>query len=465
MHGKTNVLLQDALELAGLLRPTWDAKSAEIARSGVPTMLKTSDRKLSEKLDRVESDLAELRDKRNEANAELESAQETYSESDDLSSDSDEFKAVKQARAKVGEIDDKIQDRTNVQVELLKQLKRDPDHALSEDERKRPRAVEGIGWDVEALLADDTVRKVLRDHANSSDAVKLGRLVLGEVVSRDAFVADITASTNMRRGEFGGIVPQLRRQLSLLDLLPTGSMDANTFPYTQEGGSFSGAAETDEGAAKPEGAITFTDAEAIARTIAAWFKVQKQSLEDFSALQAVIENRLRYMVLRRLEAQVLAGNGTAPNLRGILNTSGIGSVAYDGGVELADLILDGIVNTMLADGQATGIVMNPLDWAKVVKAKSSGDGQYFSGGPFQVTPQVMWGTPLIPSAAITQGTALVGDWELGAMLLIRSGVQVLMSDSDQDDFTKNKVTILGEMRGALPVFRPAVFTTVDLDPA
>jgi hypothetical protein len=39
---------------------------------------------------------------------------------------------------------------------------------------------------------------------------------------------------------------------------------------------------------------------------------------------------------------------------------------------------------------------------------------------------------------------------------------VLLSDSDQDDFTKNKVTLLAEMRAALPVFRPAAFATVAL---
>jgi hypothetical protein len=68
--------------------------------------------------------------------------------------------------------------------------------------------------------------------------------------------------------------------------------------------------------------------------------------------------------------------------------------------------------------------------------------------------------PLIPSVAIAQGTALVGDFSIGAQLLIREGVQVLLSDSDQDDFIRNRVTMLAEMRAALPVFRPAAFATV-----
>jgi hypothetical protein len=137
----------------------------------------------------------------------------------------------------------------------------------------------------------------------------------------------------------------------------------NTFPYTQEGGAFTGAAETDEGAAKPEGGITFTDAEATARTIAAWLKLQKQSLEDVPALQAIIESRLRYLVERRLEAQILNGNGTAPNLRGILQTSGIGTVAFDAGAGEGRPGARRHHDRAARRRAATGIVMNPSDWA------------------------------------------------------------------------------------------------------
>jgi hypothetical protein len=51
---------------------------------------------------------------------------------------------------------------------------------------------------------------------------------------------------------------------------------------------------------------------------------------------------------------------------------------------------------------------------------------------------------------------------MGATLLIRSGIQVLISDSDQDDFIRNRVTLLGEMRAALAVWRPAMFVDADL---
>jgi HK97 family phage major capsid protein len=418
----------------------------------------TTDPSVKDKLRQIESDLAEARAERAEKAQARDEARAKFAGAGDLSPDSPEFKEAQAAVAALGAVDDRIAVLREQQVVALQLLGEDPSEVL--DGRPSGDASDPRGWSSSAVFEDEDVRRKL--HAYAFGASQMGRQALGEVVSRDRLAVDVAGSTASRRGDFQGIQPQLRRNLSILDLIPTGTMDANTFPYTQEGGAFTGAAETAEGELKPEAAITFTDAEATARTIAAWLKVQKQSLADVPALQSIIDSRLRYLVLRRLEAQILAGNGTAPNLRGILNTSGIGAVAYDASELAADQVLRGLTTVLLADAQATGIVLNPLDWQETLIAKAAGDGHYYSGGPFSVTPQVMWGVPLVPSSAIPQGTALVGDFDIGAMLLIREGVRVLLSDSDQDDFLRNRVTLLGEMRAALPVFRPAAFATVDL---
>jgi HK97 family phage major capsid protein len=269
----------------------------------------------------------------------------------------------------------------------------------------------------------------------------------------------------MRRGPYLGILPQLRRRIRVLDLLPTGTMTGNTLPYTQESGSFTTAAETAEGDVKPEAALTLTDAEAVAATIAHWLKIRKQALSDWPALRSIVDSRLRYGLLRRLEAQVIAGDGVGVNMLGILNTSGIGTITYTGNPPVVEQVLRAITNIFLADAEATGIVLHPTDWQRALLHKASGSGEYIGGGPYETTPLSMWGLPCIPTAAVPQGTALVGDFEIGAMLLIREGVNVLLSDSDQDDFLRNRITLLAEMRAALPVFRPAAFCTAELGAA
>jgi HK97 family phage major capsid protein len=447
-----------ALELSRLINPFDPAVHERIRLSGHPTC-EVAEAPLKEKLKRIENELAEAREERVGLASARDEARAQYAGTESLSADSDEFKAAEHAVRELGECDDKIDALQKVQVATLRMLGKDtPAGGRQGHDRAAGNADDPRGWNSAHIFESEDIRAQLAFAAHTK--TKFGGIELGEVVSRDALAADITGTTSMRRGNYGGIVPQLRRQLRVLDLLPTGTMDENTFPYTQESGSFTTAAETAEGAQKPEGGLTLTDAEAVAATIAHWLKIRKQALADSSALQSIVDSRLRYGVERRLEAEVLAGDGLGANITGILNTSGLGNVAFDNTQLPADQVLHGITTVLLADAQATGIVMNPLDWENAVKAKAAGDGHYFSNGPFSMTPEQMWGVPLIPSASIAQGTALVGDFEIGAMLLIREGVNVLLSDSDQDDFIRNRVTMLGEMRAALPVFRPAAFSTV-----
>ena len=47
-------------------------------------------------------------------------------------------------------------------------------------------------------------------------------------------------------------------------------------------------------------------------------------------------------------------------------------------------------------------------------------------------------------------------------LFVGEGVTVIASDSDQDEFTRNRVALLGEGRFALAVWQPSAFAVVDL---
>jgi HK97 family phage major capsid protein len=419
----------------------------------------TAEPALKDKLRRIDSELAEARDERAAAARARDAAREKYANSPSMSTDSDEFKEAQAAVERLGTADDHIADLQAMQVATLRMLGRDPEASGRGHDRAAGDPSDPRGWHSEALRGDEIQQRLA--HAAVTKG-RFGGIDLGEVASRDALVADVTGTTNMRRGEFQGIMPQLRRRLSVLDLLPTGTMAANTFPYTQEGGSFATAVEVAEGGLKPEAALTLTDAEAVAATIAHWLKIRKQALADAPALQSIIDGRLRYGVLRRLEGQVLSGDGAGANMLGIRNTAGIGAITFTAGAVIVEQILKGITTVMLADAEATGIVMHPTDWQTALLLKATGTGAYVSGGPFEVTPRQLWGVPLVPSVAIPQGTALVGDFSIGAQLFIREGVQVLLSDSDQDDFIRNRVTMLAEMRAALPVFRPAAFATVAL---
>lgn len=437
------VLLPDALELREITRAAWQPMTAALHASGVPTNL-LDETELKAKLTDVETRKRDLRDALAVAKRDAQDAKTKF-ETEGGDTGSATYKAALEKTNAVtlarGELD--AADEEHIALLSMAGGKADPG-----------------GMDIKTALQDPGIRERL-GRAGTSKA-RVGDIQLGTVIPRDKLASDVTGTTAQRRGSYYGIVPQLRRSLTILDLIPTGVMDGNSIPYTRVSGSFDTAAETPESTAKPEAAVGFTDATADAKTIAHWSKARKQTLADVGAMETFLADRLRYGVLRRLQGQILAGDGTGENLTGILTTTGIGSVAYTSGALAADQVLKGITQILGAEADPNAIVMHPVDFGGALAAKASGDGHYFSNGPFNTTPHEMWGLPLVASTAVAQGTALVGDFTIGAQLFIREGMQVLISDADGTDFTLNRVTILAEMRAAVAVFQPTAFTRVAL---
>ena len=150
----------------------------------------------------------------------------------------------------------------------------------------------GRAWGVEGL--EDPRIKAILEGVSASNA-PFGRLPLGEAIDGRVLAgqlgraakADVAVGTAARRGEFGGIAEQPRRQLSLLDLVSTAPMTGASVPYLVESGTLDSALEVAEGAAKPEAPLTYTDASADAATIAHYVKLRKQTLADVDSLRGV----------------------------------------------------------------------------------------------------------------------------------------------------------------------------------
>jgi HK97 family phage major capsid protein len=422
---------------------------------------------LKDKLKSVEAQLDEARNERAAKAKERDAAREAFAGIDGADTSSPEFQQARKAVEELGQVEQRISGLSEAQVGILKMLGNDPAITRKADTGGDDRDETGE-WSAKSLFTDELVAKLERA-ANTKGRV--GPMELGQVASRDALKADVTGTSSMRRGAFAGVVTQLRRRITLLDLISVGTTDGNLVPYTQESGTYN-AAETAESSLKPEGGLIYTDVDANVRTIAAWQKMPKQALADVASMASVIEGRLRYGVQRRLEDQVLAGSGVSPNLQGILATAGIGSVPFGASTPLGELILSSMTQVMLAEAEPTGIVLNPSDWQKILTTKATGSGEYLnevepvlakeagleSAGLSAPLIPTLWGVPVVHSTVIPAGTALVGDWTIGCQLFIREGVNVLMSDSDQSDFISNRVTLLAEMRAALAVWRPAAFS-------
>lgn len=251
-------------------------------------------------------------------------------------------------------------------------------------------------------------------------------------------------------------LPQPDRAPRIVDLLDVRPTDLNAVEWVQQTSTANAAAEVAEGTVKPEAGFTFTVVTDPVRTVAHWVPITRQALDDSPTLAQHVEGRLMYGLDNRVDSQALNGTGTAPQLRGILNTPGIG--VYVAPADEAALISVRRAITVALVGEVTpdGLVLHPTDWERI---ELSTDTQ----GMFRVSPNVtgalaprIWGLSVVPTTAITAQTFLVGAFRLGATLWRRSSA-LFVTDSHAGNFTSNVLVILAEMRLALSVTMPRAF--------
>ena len=115
-----------------------------------------------------------------------------------------------------------------------------------------------------------------------------------------------------------------------------------------------------------------------------------------------------------------------------------------------------MLQAVLAEYPATGHVLNPIDWANIETLKDSAGG-YIIGDPADGAAPRLWRLPVVETPAQTVNRFLTGAFRLGAQLFDREDANVEISTEDRDNFIKNMVTIRGEERLGLAVYRPEAF--------
>jgi HK97 family phage major capsid protein len=278
------------------------------------------------------------------------------------------------------------------------------------------------------------------------------------------------SDTNVAPDRKPGIVPGAFAPMTLESFLPSAPTTSNAIEFTKESAFTNSAAEVTEGSSKAESALTWALVNMPVSTVAHWIKISKQLAADNAALAAYVDTRMRYGVNMRVETQLGAGNGTAPNISGILDSGNFTAHGYADanlGSTLKKLVLiRKIIADLAAAGDApTAILLNPADWATIeIELLTTAANQVrVSTDANGVTR--LWGLPVIQSIGITADQVVVGNFAQAYTVYNREGVVVELSDSDSDNFTKNLVTIRAERRLALATERPAAVRAGDLTPA
>lgn len=328
--------------------------------------------------------------------------------------------------------------------------------------------------------------KSVADQVASSDGYKAAVVAKN---NGERFAAKVDVKATILQSTIGagtvvpvyqnGILPTLFRRLTVADLMPNAGIGGPTLIYMQETAVTNGAATVAEGAAKPASDITIAQVTEVIRKIATTAKISDEMLADASYVGGYVSGRLVLFVQLAEEDQLLNGNGTAPNIRGLMNRTGLATaVAVPGSPTQTDRV-DSIYSQISAIRSTAflepdGIVMNPTDW-KTIRLNKDANNQYFGGGPFTgaygnganttdsgnlgENPD-LWGCRVVVTPAIAAGTALVGAFGTGAQVFRRSGITVEMTNSNEDDFKNNLVAMRAEERLGLAVYRPGAFGKV-----
>lgn len=251
----------------------------------------------------------------------------------------------------------------------------------------------------------------------------------------------------------GILMPGLRR-LTIRDLLPSNRTTSNLIQYTQEDTFTNTAApQAGENVAKAESALVFSLHNAPVQTLAHWIPASRQVLDDSVSLADYINSRLMFGLKLVEEDQLLNGNGTGQNLRGLVPSA----VAFNR-VRAGDTDVDAIrrAKTQVADSffDADSVILNPHDWEVIELVKES-TGGYILSAPQTGAPPRLWGMDVVPTPAMPVGQFLCGAFRMAASIWDRWDATIEVSREHQDFFIKNMVAILCEERLALTVFRPS----------
>jgi HK97 family phage major capsid protein len=325
--------------------------------------------------------------------------------------------------------------------------------------------------------SDGRIREVSNIKTASFDVPGFGSKALVTGAS------DTSAGAFVRADRLPGTTDLIgQRELTIRDLCTNITTTSDTFEYVQVTGKTNNAAAVAEATTsadpaisgatpgpytvaaasgvKPESDLTFAVVSSPVETIAHLMPITRRAAADSNQVRQMVDAFLLYGLAEEEEDQILNGNGTSPNLRGILQTSGISTVG-SAGTDI-DAVVDAVRTIRNDRRRPTAMVVHPNDWYSTgfLLAKDT-TGNYLLGDPRASVEQLntLWGLQVVVSEAITENTALVGDFRQ-AVVADRQQSAIYMTDSHKDWFARNLLAVLAEERLGFGVLDPDAFCTI-----
>lgn len=319
----------------------------------------------------------------------------------------------------------------------------------------------------------DSELKSMFSEKSFSDQIELLKKSSGNNVN-----LDVKAATSITLGSYAGTALTTEIDRSIVgpqtnmpffrDIVNVAPIRGNKVTWINKSAVSNGAGMTAEGAAKTQISWTYSEDSADVKKITAYVKVSKEALDDLDFLRSEINTDLRQEIELKLDEQIAEGSGVGQNLKGILTyaptfaVAGTSLAAAVDGANRLDALRSSVALIRKAKFRANYIAINPVDAALMDMEK--GDDNHYILPPFVTADGTrVAGTTVIESFSIDEGSFLVGDFTK-SNLRIREEININLG-YENDDFTKNMVTILAEMRAVhyiklhhVPAFVKGTFT-------
>lgn len=287
------------------------------------------------------------------------------------------------------------------------------------------------------------------------------RNMIGEAFEYNLKVDDMTqansfSSTTVVPPQYvQGIIYNPDRVEHIRDFISQGTTTSNNVPYIQEySQTWTNASTTTEGSELNQADFDLRKVDALVFKVSVYAILSEEMMEDVEGIMSYLTARIPSK-MRNEEDDQLLNHATY----GILtNATAYVDALADADISYYDILADAVRQIRDDEYRATAILLHPQDYTNLILTKDD-NGQYVTPYAFMNGQITVVGVPVYQTTAMTQGTFLVGDFKLGAQVFDRRQLRLEFTNTNEDNFVKDAVTVRCTERIAQAVYRSKAFVT------
>ena len=272
---------------------------------------------------------------------------------------------------------------------------------------------------------------------------------------------DPTTTTNLVATQFDREpVRRVAAPLSVLDLFAKKTISDPIYSWNVYSSTTGSVSTTAEGATKNKLTYNYVPKTATLQKITGLIKVTEELFQDAPYIVDAINQDLVDDLNAARQTQAVTD---------LLATSGLltKSVSYANAVDVFKAVLDAAAYVEDTTNIAPdAVVVTPAIWL-VMRSAVDNEGRFYAGMPFSDSEYSrLFEMAFVKSGDMTSNHFVVGSFGRGAELVSKAdGVRVESTNSNDEDFEKNLISIRAEAREVIAVKRPACFCNVTLTAA